>query len=290
MEFVELSQFSEAEILNTHNLAFSDYEISMELSLEAFSYFNRRRGVRYDLSIGVIEEDKLIGFILNAVDMWEGRLTCYDCGTGVIPEFRQKGIGNQIFEELLPLLRKEGIRQYLLEVIQTNTAAFNLYKNRKFQIIREFDCLQVKKDQLASELQKEKNETQRFEYDIRELKNIDWKTVNQFWDYQPSWQNSDLSIDRVKESFYYLGAYLNNRITGYMVYEATGGITQLAVNPKYRRKYIGKNLIRMMLENNPNVKNFNMVNVDMRNEALLTFLRNLGFKSFVTQYEMSLEL
>ena len=134
MEFVELSQFSEAEILKTHNLAFSDYEVSMELSLEAFNYFNRRRGVRYNLSIGAVEGDNLIGFILNATGMWEGRLTCYDCGTGVIPEFRQKGIGNQIFEELLPLLRREGVKQYLLEVIQTNTAAFNLYKNRKFQI------------------------------------------------------------------------------------------------------------------------------------------------------------
>jgi ribosomal protein S18 acetylase RimI-like enzyme len=290
MEFVKLSQFTEAELLNTHNLAFSDYEVPMELSLEAFTYFNKRRGVRYDLSIGAVEGNKLIGFILNAIDMWEDKLTCYDCGTGVIPEFRQKGVGNQIFSKLLPLLREEGVKQYLLEVIQTNTAAFNLYKNRNFQIIREFDCLQVEKDQLTRELVKDKNKTQRMEFDIKELKNIDWETVKQFWDFQPSWQNSNLSIERVKESFYYFGAYLGNEIIGYMVYEPNGSITQIAVNPIYRKKHIGEKLLHMMLENNPNVKRINIINVDKRDETLLTFLRNMGFKSFVTQYEMSLVL
>ncbi|MFX1479139.1 MAG: GNAT family N-acetyltransferase [Promethearchaeota archaeon] len=290
MEFVKLSQFSESELLNTHNLAFSDYEVPMELSLEDFTYFNKRRGVRYDLSIGAVEGNKLIGFILNAIDMWKDKLTCYDCGTGVIPEFRQKGVGNQIFSKLLPLLRKEGVNQYQLEVIQTNTAAFNLYKNRNFQIIRELDCLQVEKDQLTKELVKDKNKTQRMEFDIKELKNIDWEKVKQFWDFQPSWQNSDLSIERVKESFYYFGAYLGNEIIGYMVCEPNGGITQIAVNPKYRKKHIGENLLHMMLENNPNVKRINIINVDTRDETLLTFLRNLGFKSFVTQYEMSLLL
>ena len=101
MEFVDLSQFSELEILDAHNKAFSDYEVPMQLSLESFKYFNQRRGVQYDLSFGAVEGNELVGFILNAIDIWEGKRTAYDCGTGVIPEFRQKGIGNQIFSELL---------------------------------------------------------------------------------------------------------------------------------------------------------------------------------------------
>ena len=73
MEFVDLSRFSELEILNTHNKAFSDYEVPMQLSLESFKYFNQRRGVRYDLSFGAVEENELVGFILNAIDNWEGK-------------------------------------------------------------------------------------------------------------------------------------------------------------------------------------------------------------------------
>ena len=54
MEFIDLSQITEIEIVETHNEAFSDYEVPMNLSLEIFEYFNRRRGVRYDLSIGAV--------------------------------------------------------------------------------------------------------------------------------------------------------------------------------------------------------------------------------------------
>ncbi len=89
IEFFPLNQFSESEILNTHNEAFSNYEVPMQLSLEVFRYFNSRRGVRYDLSLGAVEGKRLIGFILNAIDFWNGKLTAYDCGTGIIPEFRQ---------------------------------------------------------------------------------------------------------------------------------------------------------------------------------------------------------
>ena len=84
IEFLLLNQFSESEILNTHNEAFSDYEVPMQLSLEVFRYFNIRRGVRYDLSIGAVKGKRLIGFILNAVDFWNGKLTADDSGTLIV--------------------------------------------------------------------------------------------------------------------------------------------------------------------------------------------------------------
>ncbi|MHA2392799.1 MAG: GNAT family N-acetyltransferase [Promethearchaeota archaeon] len=186
MEFIDLSQITESEIVETHNEAFSDYEIPMNLSLDMFKYFNLRRGVRYDLSIGAIDNGKLIGFILNAIDYWGGKLTPYDCGTGIIPEFRKKGIGNQIFNELLPILRKENVKQYLLEVIQNNTAAYNLYKKRNFKITREFDCLQGERLFIERNLKVDITDISTMSFNIQELKSIDWNIAKRFWDYYPS--------------------------------------------------------------------------------------------------------
>ncbi|MFX1325220.1 MAG: GNAT family N-acetyltransferase [Promethearchaeota archaeon] len=290
MEFIDLSQISEAEIVETHNEAFSDYEVPMNLSLDTFRYFNRRRGVRYDLSIGAIEDGKLIGFILNAIDIWDGNLTAYDCGTGVVPEFRKKGVGNQIFDELLPILRKEKIKQYLLEVIQTNTAAYNLYIKRNFKITREFDCLQAERVAIEKKLNEDVKKNTIIDFNVRELKSLDWNIARKFWDYNPSWQNSDLSILRVEESFEYLGAFINNSLVGYLVFEQTGGITQLAIHPKHRKKKLAFNLLEMLLNKYPDNERFNIINIDTRDTALLAFLRNFGFKSFTAQYEMKLKL
>ena len=290
MRFESLDQFSEVEILDTHNEAFSDYQVPMQLTLDIFQYFNLRRGVRYDLSIGAVEGSKLIGFILNAVDFWTGKLTSYDCGTGVIPKFRQKGVGDQMFKELLPILKAENIKQYLLEVIKTNTAGINLYKKRNFIITREFDCLQVEKEKMLDKLLNLRNSSSLNKYEYRKLEKIDWEVARDFWEFTPSWQNSDLSIQRVKESFNYLGAFYHNELVGYIVFEPYGSITQLAFHSGHKIQNIGYNFMKIMMEEYPGIEKFNILNVDKRDSNLLTFLKNAGFKTFISQYEMILEL
>jgi ribosomal protein S18 acetylase RimI-like enzyme len=290
MEFIRLNQFEESDILDTQNKAFSDYEVPMQISLEAFKYFNLRRGVRYDLSLGVVNNDSLIGFILNAVDIWEGKLTAYDCGTGIIPEFRQKGIGNQIFDKVLPILKEEKIEQYLLEVIQTNTAACILYRRRNFQVTREFDCLQIERTELEKEFQNEETEFRSLSYVIKGGDMINWNIAKEFQDFKASWQNSELSIQRVNDSFGYLTAFYKKKFVGYMVFEPNGGITQLAIHPKHRNRKIGRTFIKTLLEKCPNSEKFNMINIDTRCVNLISFLNKLGFNSFTTQFEMIFRL
>jgi ribosomal protein S18 acetylase RimI-like enzyme len=287
MKFVKLNKFSESEILETHNEAFSDYEVPMQISLDSFKYLNLRRGVRYDLSLGAVEGEKLIGFILNAVDMWEEKLTAYDCGTGIIPNYREKGLGNQIFTNLLPLLKADNIKQYILEVIQTNVAAYNLYKKRNFQIIREFDCLLADIQEINLKIQDDNLEKG---YSIREVNSLNWKQVKKFRNYPPSWQNSDSSIQRVPSSFQYLGAFFKNKLVGYLVYEPSGGITQLGVDPNHRTQNISTGFIKYMIKKESNIEKVNIINIDRRDTWLLGSLTKMGFKSFTTQYEMLVEI
>jgi ribosomal protein S18 acetylase RimI-like enzyme len=287
MEFVKLNEYSESEILEAHNEAFSDYEIPMHISLDSFKYLNLRRGVRYDLSLGAVSEEKLVGFIINAIDTWEGKLTAYDCGTGVIPSFRERGIGNQIFSELVPLLQKEKVEQYLLEVIQSNTAAYNLYKKRNFEISREFNCLSAEVKELNFKIQ---DSNLGEGYSIQRVNSINWKVFTRYRDYPPSWQNSDLSIQRVPNSFRYLEASFKNKLVGYLVYEPNGGITQIGIDPNHRNQNISTEFIKHILENEENLERMHIINIDKRDSELQRFLSRIGFKSFTTQFEMILKI
>jgi ribosomal protein S18 acetylase RimI-like enzyme len=66
-------------------------------------------------------------------------LTAYNTVTGIIPEYRKKGIAKRIFNEFLSVLRENKIQQCLLEVICSNTGAYKLYKKSGFEVVREID-------------------------------------------------------------------------------------------------------------------------------------------------------
>ena len=114
--------------------------------LAIFQALNVQRGVNYEYSVVAVEDGNIIGLILNAIREYKGVKTGYDCGTGVIPEMRGKGIAKVMFEEVRKILLSIQCHRYVLEVIQTNEKAFNLYKNQGFKILREFDCLGGKKE------------------------------------------------------------------------------------------------------------------------------------------------
>ena len=56
----DIMTVDEMEILETHNNAFSDYAVEMNWTLPQFQSINKQRGVRYDLSIGAFDGDKLV--------------------------------------------------------------------------------------------------------------------------------------------------------------------------------------------------------------------------------------
>ena len=128
------------ELHSTFLEAFSDYQVKMELPLLKLQQMLKRTGYVAKASIGAFEENVLVGFLLNAVRQWNGKLTAYDTGTAVIPDYRNHGITSNMFLYAKELLKKMQVKQYLLEVIQSNTSAVNLYKKQGFEILREFEA------------------------------------------------------------------------------------------------------------------------------------------------------
>ncbi|MFD2698997.1 GNAT family N-acetyltransferase [Paenibacillus shunpengii] len=266
--------------------AFSDYQVNINLSLEAFQKMLVRRGYSPEISIGAFTEPghELVGFILNGLRKWNGARTAYDLGTGVTPLHRQQGISSRMFQSVREELKRNQVEQYLLEVLQNNEAAFELYKKQGLSITRNFSFHKLEQSRYhAKEL------TYTIEY-LTEIDSDTWEQLQMLWDFSPSWQNSIDSIRAVQKQFVYAVVRLEKKIIGYgIVDSATGDVPQIAVHPVYRRKGIATSIVDTLM-NHSNGKQLRVINVDDACEGMKLFLDKVGFETIGHQYEMMLTL
>ncbi|NFE19207.1 GNAT family N-acetyltransferase [Clostridium botulinum] len=263
--------------------AFSDYQVKMDLPLFKFQHMLQRRGYVSKVSIGAFNNETLVGFVLNGVRNWDGKLTAYDTGTGIIEAYRKQGITSNMLLNVRRLFQQMGVEQYLLEVIQSNTSALQLYKKQGFKILRDFECFHLDKNKY--------NPITTYKVEHVDMINPnDWRELTEFWDFVPSWQNSIDSINAVSDSFIYSIVRFDDNIVGYGVIDKkTGDIPQIAVNKNYRRKGIARNILTDLIKNTESY-NINVINVDGRSKSMKDFLLKLGFECGVSQYEMILKL
>lgn len=260
--------------------AFSDYQIEVDLSIERLKQMLQRRGYVPEISIGAFKNDLLVGFILNGLRSWNGKTTVYDIGTGVIIDYRRQGITSSMLLNVKEILKQKQVEQYLLEVIQSNTSAFQFYKKEGFQIKRNFPCFELDKKRYVP-LKK---------YKVEHTNRMAWEQLTEFWDFEPSWQNSMDSINAVSEEFLYSIVHFDNTIVGYgIINKKTGDIPQIAVNKHYRGKGIGRSIITDLMENTESHK-ISVINVDDESKCTKDFLIKLGFEYIVGQYEMFLKI
>lgn len=260
--------------------AFSDYQVKMDLPFWKFRQMLQRRGYNPAVSIGAFRDNKLVGFSLNGIRIWNDKETVYDIATGVVPEYRRQGITSTVFSYVRKFLEDKQIKQYLLEVIKSNHPAVQLYQKEGFEILREFSCFFLQKEKFV------KKEI----YRVEKTDKIDFEQVKQFWDYSPSWQNSPASINAAHETFIYYLVKQNDAVAGYgIVEERTGDIPQIAVDKKYRGSGIASSIISEMVRM-VDAEKFNILNVDIRSESVERFLTRMGFEHYINQYEMLLKI
>ncbi|UCG44647.1 MAG: GNAT family N-acetyltransferase [Candidatus Bathyarchaeota archaeon] len=281
--YLEESDFD--AIYNTFVKAFSDYQVRMKITKAQFREMNDRRGLNYGLSVGAFNQDGLmVGLLLSGVDTWKNKRTAYDLGTGVVPEFRRKGVADSMFDFLLPELRKRGVEQYLLEVIKSNKKAYNLYKKKGFREIRQLECFSA--DTSSPNLSR----AAKVDTVIEQMEVPDWPLFESFWDWQPSWQNSTNSMKRCPDKKLILGAISDNECVGYAIlYPESGDITQIAVDKGQRRQGIGSQLVKRLVEETHKGR-LAILNVDNAATGTIDFLMRMGFKNFIGQHEMMLNV
>jgi len=285
MEYRFLQKEDFPQLYSTFIKAFSDYVVKMQPSEEQFSEMLTRRGIRYDLSVGAFSGHQLVGFNLNSLDLWKGRLTVYDTGTGVIPEYRGQGIASQIFAFSFPKLKQVSAQQYLLEVIDTNLSAIRVYKEIGFREVRKLECFTLSGSVTRSLIEESNG------IELRIESKPDWELFQSFWDWEPSWQNSINSIKRSLDINVLVCAFSEGSCVGYgIVYTSNGDIPQLAINKRCRRRGIGTRILQGLEKQIRSGQTGRMINIDASAEATLGFCEAIGMKKIVNQHEMLLEL
>jgi len=275
--FLDESCFT--QLYETFIEAFSDYVFPFALTEQQFRNHINLNGVDLTRTVGCYENTRLVGFSLNGFGTWDGVSTVYDAGTGVIPSARRRGISAAMFETMLPVFRSEGVKQFLLEVITTNTAAIRLYEKLGFEHSRELALMQC--DKVI-----EHNESSTI-VEVREIADPDWDLMASFWSGRPSWQNSVAAMKRSLTLKTILGAFVDDELVGYVASSANyGRIAQMAVSPTHRHRGIGKALLKRIQEMTTTGYSLQIINIDKSLTETIGFFEKCGFYERLAQHEM----
>ncbi|OCA70836.1 hypothetical protein BBI01_12930 [Chryseobacterium artocarpi] len=274
MEFRTLTNVSVDEILEVFNLSFSDYIVPFHLTKEMLTSKIAAEKLDMDISVGGFEDGKLVSFILQSEKIEEGQKIIYNGGTGVVPESRGKGLVRKMYDFIIPVLKERNADILLLEVIEGNAAAIRAYENLGFTIVRKLLCF---KGNISSGKENK-------EITIKEMDEFPWDSLRSFWDIEPSWQGCVYVLDPMPESYTTIGAYADEKLVGYIIYNPLARkIHQIAVDKNYRKQGIGSILFNTIADGKPIAIN----NVDDISVETRRFLdQKIGLENWLSQFEM----
>ena len=274
-----LDGIDEKTLFRTFTSAFSDYAIRLDLPFTRFQYMLHSNCFSPQLSAGAFRGRKLVGLVLNGVRRYEGQLTVYDSGTGVVPRYRNRGICSDMFGMLLGRLSSAGVRRYLLEVLKSNTAALHVYEKLGFRISREFACFKARRPQVAVRPRLSVES-------VPPAQILSEPLCRSFEDFVPAWQNSPEQIASTGSS---VGAVVRDGeiIRGAGILNSmTGALHLLAVDRRYREEGIASSILAALLPFSLS-DNISVLNIDTRCTDMMRFLDHCGFSRTAGQYEMT---
>ncbi|HLA55584.1 MAG TPA: GNAT family N-acetyltransferase [Flavobacterium sp.] len=280
MEINALDKISPDELFIAFDEAFKGYDSSW--NREQFDKMLVRCGFVAKLSYGAFDDGKLVSFTFNCTGKFNGIPTAYDTGTGTIAAWRGKGLATKIFDKSLPGLKKAGVAQYILEVLQHNTKAVSVYAKIGFSTTREFNYFVQNTNEI-----KLNSKPLLPKYELRETDFSEKETMMQMWDSKPSWQNAFEALSGNTTNFKVIGGYHKGQLIGYGIIEpASGDIPQLAVAKPHRRNGIGSAILKTLLDSNqyPTAK---VINTETTNIAVTEFLKSHNFPIKGMQFGMA---
>lgn len=261
------------ELIECFLIAFENYFVKMPTDK---AYYKKRwevANVDFNLSYGMFENERLVGFIINAIDKRNGKLTAYNTGTGVIPEYRGKKIVKSIYDYALSDLKEHGVVNCSLEVITENNRAIQSYQSIGFKICKTYKCF---KGEISAE------ENNHVDLEEIEFNNMEWENLpnQEFY----SW---DFQKEPIEKGNYKCYKILNNRIpeSYFIINPDNGTLAQFNVlnftDNGWNRLFLGIKQISETIKIN---------NVDERLTHKIDYLNKIGLTNTVDQYEMELKI
>ena len=196
MDIKILNGVSTKVITDVFNLSFSDYFIPFKLTEQQMADKMEADKTDLNLSVGVFENDILIGFILHGKDSINGKNLLYNGGTGVIPSKRGHGLTKKMYSFILPILKENDIDSLILEVISNNVQAIKSYEQSGYKKVRTLACYKgdLKPLKINNSIE------------IKALNQYNWEILEAFWDITPTWQGSKKILDKLLETHVSFGA------------------------------------------------------------------------------------
>jgi ribosomal protein S18 acetylase RimI-like enzyme len=267
--FSTLENIQTAEFIEVFNSAFAEYFIKIEINERNFANKIRLENICLEKSVGAFLDEKMVGFILVGIE----NENSYNGGTGVLLNARGQKLTEKMYEILLPKLKADGFTLQTLEVINENFPAIKIYEKLGFQTIRTLVCLKGKIN--VSEINRK--------VEIREIEEIDETLFSSFCNAKPAWQNSFSAIARTRDLHKIIGAFIENKLVGFLIYNQIGRIKLFAVDNNFRHQKIGQTLFSQF-----DKKETVITNIDANDRESVLFLRKLGLEIFLRQFEMNL--
>ncbi|TXK72395.1 N-acetyltransferase [Paenibacillus sp. N3.4] len=143
ISFRTFSDLSLKDAVSLWNKGFEHYFIPITLTVDTFVQRTANEGISLDLSIVAFDGEMPIGFVANGFRTHQGQKMAWNGGTGVIPDYRGKGIGKLLIEQSIRLYREQGVHLATLEAISENERAIRLYENMGYQIKDRLHILQM---------------------------------------------------------------------------------------------------------------------------------------------------
>ncbi len=285
--YKSLVNVSFKELHNTFVDAFSDYAVDVSyMTPDVIQNRAIKNGYDPETSVGIFNDTKLVGFTLVGIDKHYENPAAFDIMTGLVKDYRGKGIAKEMFEFIKPKLKEKNIEEFYLEVLQENKSAIKAYQKTGFKIERSLDCfiLDINKFKIT--------EHARIPLIFKKIKKSGIDDFETFSDWTPSWENSFNAIKRIPDEAIIIAAeYSINKVGLIVYYPLISWIMALLVDPKYRKMGVGSALIGEVIKRiNGDTDKIKFLNIPSDDEEFINFLKSSGFEEMTSQFEMKYKL
>ena len=124
------------DLVEAQDRIFADYMVPVHSSRTFFVDFLKSVGGDLGNVLVAIDEGRIVGYVNPVHDRREGWIG----GIGVMPGYRGKGIGTELMSVAEELLRRRGVIDVYLEVIEGNHRAQKLYERLGYRPRRKLLC------------------------------------------------------------------------------------------------------------------------------------------------------
>ncbi len=262
--------------------AFSDYQLPIKITEKQLKFENIQKGVDLNSSFGAFNDNgELIGFILCGKQV-KGKVPIYYNGaTGVVPSYRGRHIGTKLLETAINDSIYNKANSFILEVLNENVKAYNLYNSKGFFKTKDLLCYQKSIESIE-------------DYNTN-LYSLLTPTLNEFelilsklsLPFEPSWQNSFFAVSNIFDSLVIKVLCKQNKKIGFIVLNPnTGQILQISAKDNSLK--IIKTLI-YFAKSITKTDKLRFINIDS-NSLLSSILCNNEWELFAKQFEMQLKV